>query len=54
MESVEFNHALDAVESLRPTVPIHDYNSDNTEEWKSKSAMQQGFDLCFTQFRRLK
>lgn len=30
----------------RPIVPNYDPKSDNTSDWKHKSAMQQGFDLC--------
>lgn len=32
--------------SKRPLVPPHDPRKDNTEEWKSLSAQQRGFDLC--------
>lgn len=54
LDTEEFNNLLDAVESLRPMIPIHTVEPDNTEEWKSKSANRNGFDLCFNQFRRLK
>lgn len=37
--------------SLRPVVPAHDAKSDNTEDWKAKSAQQQGFDLCLAFFK---
>jgi hypothetical protein len=37
----------------RPTVPSWDSNQDNTDEWKHKSAMQEGFDLCLQIFAPL-
>ena len=30
----------------RPSVPNYTPSNDNTEQWKSASAMQQGFDLA--------
>jgi len=41
---------IKAVEQMRPQVPSWDANTDNTEDWKRKSAMQEGFDLCFQAF----
>lgn len=29
----------------RPTVPEHTPHSDNTEEWKARSAERRGFDI---------
>lgn len=44
----------DAVEKklkeLRPVIPAHDPEKDNTEVWKNRSAQQQGFDLCCSFF----
>lgn len=34
----------------RPTIPQWDSNTDNTNDWKRKSAMQEGFDLCLAIF----
>jgi len=34
------------VESRRPVIPKYNPNKDNTEDWKHKCALQQGFDLC--------
>jgi hypothetical protein len=38
-------------EAMRPELPNWDRSQDNTEEWKEKSAMQHGFDLCLSVFR---
>jgi len=35
----------------RPIVPAHDPIKDNTEQWKSLSAQQRGFDLCCAFFK---
>lgn len=37
--------------SLRPIIPSHDPNRDNTEDWKAKSAQQKGFDVCLAFFK---
>lgn len=37
--------------NLRPSIPSHDPDSDNTEQWKSFSAQQRGFDLCLSFFQ---
>lgn len=37
--------------NLRPTIPTHNHKSDNTDDWKSKSAQQAGFDLCLQLFQ---
>jgi hypothetical protein len=29
----------------RPSVPVHNFKIDNTEEWKARSAEQRGFDI---------
>jgi len=29
----------------RPMIPVHSFQKDNTEEWKSRSAEQRGFDI---------
>jgi len=36
---------------MRPALPEWDRAADNTEEWKEKSAMRQGFDLALSIFR---
>ena len=46
----EFQLLLAEVKTHRPTIPAHSPEKDNTEDWKAKSAMQQGFDLCLTLF----
>lgn len=38
-------------DTMRPTLPNWDRSQDNVEEWKEKSAMQAGFDLCLAIFR---
>lgn len=40
------NILKDAIKS-RPLIPGYNSKEDNTEEWKSKSMMQLGFDLCY-------
>jgi hypothetical protein len=37
--------------SMRPVIPAHDPGQDNTEQWKSFSAQQKGFDLCCSFFQ---
>ena len=34
------------IKSKRPMVPNYNPEADNTEQWKSLSAQQKGFDLC--------
>lgn len=38
------------LKGLRPVIPSHDPDQDNTEVWKNRSAQQQGFDLCCSFF----
>lgn len=45
-----FEDFIDEVLKHRPNIPGHNPRQDNTEEWKSASAMQAGFDLCLTYF----
>ena len=49
-ETAEWQQEVERVKKGRPVVPAHDPIEDNTELWKSLSAMQQGFDLCLTLF----
>ena len=42
---------LKMAEEMRPELPHWDRAQDNTEEWKEKSAMRQGFDLALSIFR---
>jgi len=46
----EFAKAVEEIIKMRPTIPPHDFNEDNTEQWKSMSAQQRGFDLCIYLF----
>jgi len=48
--TLEFQELLGRVKARRPIVPAHNPEQDNTEDWKAKSAMRQGFDLCLTLF----
>jgi len=48
MGDVEFRRFLNKMKDERPIVPAWDSKVDNVEEWKHKSAMQEGFDLCMT------
>ena len=47
---VEYRRLLNKVKDARPTVPAWDGKSDNTDDWKHKSAMQEGYDLCLATF----
>jgi hypothetical protein len=38
-------------DTMRPDLPVWDSKEDNVDEWKEKSAMQKGFDLCLSIFR---
>lgn len=46
----EWLDALDKAKRMRPVIPQWDANQDNTEDWKRKSAMQEGFDLALQIF----
>jgi hypothetical protein len=48
MGDVEFKRFLHRARESRPQVPAWDSKSDNSEDWKHKSAMQEGYDLCIT------
>lgn len=43
-----FNDIKQELRDCRPLVPAYDHRQDNTNEWKSTSLMQQGFDLCLS------
>lgn len=45
-----FSVVREGVKKERPTVPPYTHSPDNTEEWKSLSNMQRGFDLCYSLF----
>jgi hypothetical protein len=47
----EYQAMLKAAEKLMPDLPEWDPATDNTEEWKQKSAMRHGFQLCLAVFR---
>ena len=32
----------------RPQIPSHNFQKDNSEEWKARSAEQRGFDIWTT------
>lgn len=46
----EYVRMLKQAKEMRPELPMWDRSADNTDEWKEKSAMQHGFDLCLTVF----
>jgi hypothetical protein len=46
----EYMRLLRLAEEMRPALPEWDRHNDNTNEWKEKSAMRQGFDLCLAIF----
>lgn len=41
---------IKAAEKMRPEVPAWDPSKDNAEDWKHKSAMRDGWDLCWQVF----
>ena len=45
-----FEDFVEEVLKHRPDFPAHNPKDDNTEVWKSASAMQAGFDLCLMYF----
>jgi len=47
----EYQAMLKSAEKLMPSLPEWDPTQDNTEEWKQKSAMRHGFELCLAIFR---
>lgn len=46
----EYVRMLKQAAEMRPTIPNWDSKTNNVDEWKEKSAMQQGFDLAMTVF----
>lgn len=50
----EYMALIAGAKRLRPEVPAWDSKQDNTEDWKRKSAMQEGFDLCLQIFAPIK
>lgn len=50
----EYVRLLNKAAEMRPTMPVWDSKTNNVEEWKEKSAMQAGFDLCLSIFKPLK
>lgn len=48
----EYVRILKNADELRPTIPAWDTeNPLSVENWKHKSAMQEGFDLCLLLFK---
>ena len=47
----EFPALVDLLSAGRPIVPDYDPVSGNTELWKHKSGMKQGYDLCLALLR---
>lgn len=45
-EQQVFKQLLEELRKVRPIIPNYDWKSDNIEEIKAKSCMQQGFDLA--------
>ena len=43
-----FQKVMKDMKEQRPTIPLHNYDPDNTEEWKALSNQQRGFDLALT------
>ncbi len=47
-ETAEFQALIKHLKDQRPEVPRYIPDPDNTEEWKEKSLIRQGFNLCLT------
>lgn len=47
----EYVGLLKKAREMRPDLPTWDRDKDNVDEWKEKSAMQAGFDLCLSIFQ---
>jgi len=45
-----FQMVIKGVKEERPTIPPYNHSPDNTEEWKSMSNQQRGFDLALSLF----
>jgi hypothetical protein len=45
---------IKAAEKMRPDVPAWNPAEANVEDWKHKSAMRDGFDLCLQIFTEVK
>jgi len=45
-----FQTVMREIKKERPTIPPYNYEPDNTEEWKSMSNQQRGFDLALSLF----
>lgn len=47
---VEYRRLLNKIKEGRPVVPAWNAIEDNSDDWKHKSAMQEGYDLCLATF----
>ena len=46
-----FPGLLKQLREQRPVLPEFDPQNDNAEEWKQKSGMGKGYDLCLALFK---
>lgn len=50
----EYRKLLDLAEQNKPILPIWEVDQitgkDNAEDWKKKSAMREGYELCLALF----
>lgn len=44
----QYKFLEEVLRQTRPVIPSHDPLNDNTGQWKQRSAMQAGFDLCLS------
>ena len=49
-QSPEFQSLLKEIGKQRPVLPVHNYDPDNTEQWKALSHQQRGFDFAMSLF----
>ena len=45
-----FPELMKRIDSNRPNIPEFDPNNVNEEDWKHKSGMKQGYNLCLALF----
>lgn len=50
-ENPLFPSLLEHLKHNRPAVPVFDPIKQNEEDWKMKSGMRQGYDLCLSIFK---
>jgi hypothetical protein len=50
-EHPAFPELMKRINEGRPVIPEFDSMNDNTEDWKKKSGIKRGYDLCLAMFK---